>query len=237
MRPLIIAHRGASNLAPENTLASFRLAKELGADGIECDVQLTKDHKLVIAHDFFTDAHTGVKGDIYDMTFDELRQLDFGKWKSPEYEGEKIPTIEEVLDIGKDMKMMHIELKPYLDRDADFPERVVDAVVNAHMEDKVILTSFQYGLLGRIKEIRPEIRTAALFLNTESSLCPPTALWEDLGLTNGDPLLEELSGPQGLEKAVSIVENPDSVDEENGLLVRYLNDRLTADVICLLFAV
>ena len=228
MRPLIIAHRGASNLAPENTLASFRLAKELGADGIECDVQLTKDHKLVIAHDFFTDAHTGVKGDIYDMTFDELRQLDFGKWKSPEYEGEKIPTIEEVLDIGKDMKMMHIELKPYLDRDADFPERVIDAVVNAHMEDKVILTSFQYGLLGRIKEIRPEIRTAALFLNTESSLCPPTALWEDLGLTNGDPLLEELSGPQGLEKAVSIVENPDSVDEENGLLVRYLNDRLTA---------
>ena len=172
MRPLIIAHRGASNLAPENTLASFRLAKELGADGIECDVQLTKDHKLVIAHDFFTDAHTGVKGDIYDMTFDELRQLDFGKWKSPEYEGEKIPTIEEVLDIGKDMKMMHIELKPYLDRDADFPERVIDAVVNAHMEDKVILTSFQYGLLGRIKEIRPEIRTAALFLNTESSLCP-----------------------------------------------------------------
>ena len=149
MRPLIIAHRGASNLAPENTLASFRLAKELGADGIECDVQLTKDHKLVIAHDFFTDAHTGVKGDIYDMTFDELRQLDFGKWKSPEYEGEKIPTIEEVLDLGKDMKMMHIELKPYLDRDADFPERVIDAVVNAHMEDKVILTSFQYGLLGR----------------------------------------------------------------------------------------
>ena len=96
MRPLIIAHRGASNLAPENTLASFRLAKELGADGVECDVQLTKDHKLVIAHDFFTDAHTGVKGDIYDMTFDELRQLDFGKWKSPEYEGEKIPTIEAV---------------------------------------------------------------------------------------------------------------------------------------------
>ena len=153
MRPLIIAHRGASNLAPENTLASFRLAKELGADGFECDVQLTKDHKLVIAHDFFTDAHTGVKGDIYDMTFDELRQLDFGKWKSPEYEGEKIPTIEEVLDLGKDMKMMHIELKPYLDRDADFPERVIDAVVNAHMEDKVILTSFQYGLLGRIKDI------------------------------------------------------------------------------------
>ena len=137
MRPLIIAHRGASNLAPENTLASFRLAKELGADGFECDVQLTKDHKLVIAHDFFTDAHTGVKGDIYDMTFDELRQLDFGKWKSPEYEGERIPTIEEVLDLGKDMKMLHIELKPYLDRDADFPERVIDAADEADFNNAI----------------------------------------------------------------------------------------------------
>lgn len=228
MRPIIIAHRGASNLAPENTLASFKLAKRLGADGIECDVQLTKDHQLVIAHDFFTDEHTGVKGDIYDMTLDELRQLDFGKWKSPEYEGEKIPTLDEVLDVGKDMKMMHIELKPYLSRDADFPERVVEAVCNAHMEDKVILTSFQYGLLGRIKEIRPEIKTAALFLNTESSLCPPTVLWDDLGLTNDDPLVEQLSGPQGIETAAAIVENPGELEEENGLLVRYLNDRLTA---------
>ena len=152
MRPIIIAHRGASNLAPENTLAAFRLAKRLGADGIECDVQLTKDHQLVIAHDYFTDDHTGVKGDIYDMTLAELRQLDFGKWKSPEYEGEKIPTLDEVLEVGRDMKMLHIELKPYLDRDADFPERVVEAVCNAHMEDQVVLTSFQYGLLGRIKD-------------------------------------------------------------------------------------
>lgn len=228
MRPLIIAHRGASNLAPENTLASFRLAKELGADGIECDVQLTKDHKLVIAHDFFTDAHTGVKGDIYDMTFDELRQLDFGKWKSPEYEGEKIPTIEEVLDIGKDMKMMHIELKPYLDRDADFPERVIDAVVNAHMEDKVILTSFQYGLLGRIKEIPardPHRRPVS-----EHGVLPLPA-HSPVGRSGPDqrrPAAGRALRPAGLEKAVSIVENQDSVDEENGLLVRYLNDRLTA---------
>lgn len=148
MRPIIIAHRGASNPAPENTLAAFRLAKRLGADGIECDVQLTKDHQLVIAHDYFTDDHTGVKGDIYDMTLAELRQLDFGKWKSPEYEGEKIPTLDEVLEVGRDMKMLHIELKPYLDRDADFPERVVEAVCNAHMEDQVVLTSFQYGLAG-----------------------------------------------------------------------------------------
>ena len=74
----------------------------------------------------------------------------------------------------------------------------------------------------------PSVRLSAISPSIPTAKNISSALWEDLGLTNGDPLLEELSGPQGLEKAVSIVENPDSVDEENGLLVRYLNDRLTA---------
>ncbi|MBD8953043.1 MAG: radical SAM protein [Subdoligranulum sp.] len=77
MRPLIIAHRGASHLAPENTLTAFRLAKTLGADGFECDVQITRDRHLVVAHDYLTDLKTGVHGNIPDMDFDDLRQLDF----------------------------------------------------------------------------------------------------------------------------------------------------------------
>ena len=68
MRPLIIAHRGASHLAPENTLTAFRLAKTLGADGFECDVQITRDRHLVVAHDYLTDLKTGVHGNIPDMT-------------------------------------------------------------------------------------------------------------------------------------------------------------------------
>ena len=75
MRPLIIAHRGASHLAPENTLTAFRLAKTLGADGFECDVQITRDRHLVVAHDYLTDLKTGVHGNIPDMDFDDLRQL------------------------------------------------------------------------------------------------------------------------------------------------------------------
>ena len=109
MRPLIIAHRGASHLAPENTLTAFRLAKTLGADGFECDVQITRDRHLVVAHDYLTDLKTGVHGNIPDMDFDDLRQLDFGKWKSPEFAGEKIPTLEEVLDAAQDFRMVHIE--------------------------------------------------------------------------------------------------------------------------------
>lgn len=228
MRPIIIAHRGASHLAPENTMAAFRLAQRLGADGIEFDVQLTKDHKLVVVHDYLTDLYTGVKGHVYDMTLDELRQLDFGRKKSPEFEGQRIPTIEEVLALGRDMQMMHIELKPYLTRDADFVERVLEAVYHAGVEDKVILTSFQYGLLGEVKKLAPDIRTCALTLNVESQVFLPTALWEDLGLPQSDPLVEKLTGPHGLEEAAALVEGASALDEENSLLIRYLDDRLTA---------
>ena len=81
MTPEIIAHRGASYLAPENTLSAFRKAMEIGADGVEMDVQQTSDKKLVIHHDFVIDWHTDMRGQIYDMTEGELKALDFGSWK------------------------------------------------------------------------------------------------------------------------------------------------------------
>lgn len=227
-RPLIVGHRGASYLAPENTLVSFRTAKALGADGIEMDVQMTKDKKLVIAHDFVTDRVSNAHYDIFNTDLETLRQLDFGSWKSPDYAGEKIPTLEEVLEIGRDMKMMHIELKPYFDRDKDFVARVLDAVVNMGCEDKVVLTSFQYDLLRQIKEQMPEMRTAALFLNMESTHFPPPSLWEDLGLTNGDPMLEKLSSVQSLSEMAALVEDPDELDGENGPVFQYYRDRFLA---------
>ena len=91
MRPLIIAHRGASHLAPENTLTAFRLAKTLGADGFECDVQITRDRHLVVAHDYLTDLKTGVHGNIPDMDFDDLRQLVSEKWKSRSSRAKRSP--------------------------------------------------------------------------------------------------------------------------------------------------
>lgn len=227
-RPLIVGHRGASYLAPENTLVSFRTAKALGADGIEMDVQMTKDKKLVIAHDFVTDRVSNAHYDIFNTDLETLRQLDFGSWKSPDYAGEKIPTLEEVLEIGRDMKMMHIELKPYFNRDKDFVARVLDAVVNMGCEDKVVLTSFQYDLLRQIKEQMPEMRTAALFLNMESAHFPPPSLWEDLGLTNGDPMLEKLSSVQSLSEMAALVEDPDELDGENGPVFQYYRDRFLA---------
>ena len=78
--PQIIAHRGASYLAPENTLVAFRKAMEIGADGVEMDVQKTYDNELVIHHDYMVDMHTDISGQIYDLTMGELKALDFGCW-------------------------------------------------------------------------------------------------------------------------------------------------------------
>lgn len=226
MRPLIIAHRGASHLAPENTLTAFRLAKTLGADGFECDVQITRDRHLVVAHDYLTDLKTGVHGNIPDMDFDDLRQLDFGKWKSPEFAGEKIPTLEEVLEVAQDFRMIHIELKPYLDRDEEIVDRIIDAVLDAGLEEKAVLTSFEYGALRRVKERMPQMATCAMTLSPESQLSQPATFWEKLGLKKTDPLVEKLSSPQALSEAAALLEDPSSLDEENSVLIYYLKDRL-----------
>ena len=226
MRPLIIAHRGASHLAPENTLTAFRLAKTLGADGFECDVQITRDRHLVVAHDYLTDLKTGVHGNIPDMDFDDLRQLDFGKWKSPEFAGEKIPTLEEVLEVAQDFRMIHIELKPYFDRDEEIVDRVIDAVLDAGLEEKAVLTSFEYGTLRRVKERMPQMATCAMTLSPESQLIQPATFWEKLGLKKTDPLMEKLSSPQALSEAAALLEDPSSLDEENSILIYYLKDRL-----------
>ena len=94
MTPQIIAHRGASYLAPENTLTAFKKAMEIGADGVEMDVQQTIDAGLVIHHDYMIDLHTDISGKIYDMTMGDLKELDFGSWKDAIYQDEKIATLQ-----------------------------------------------------------------------------------------------------------------------------------------------
>ena len=113
-KTMIQAHAGASQLAPENTLAAFRAAKAAGADGFETDVRMTKDQCLVIHHDDSIDLTSDGQGNISDMTLAELKQLDFGAWFGPEFEGERILTLEECLSAAKDLdfEIVNLELKP-----------------------------------------------------------------------------------------------------------------------------
>ena len=195
--------------------------------------KITRDRHLVVAHDYLTDLKTGVHGNIPDMDFDDLRQLDFGKWKSPEFAGEKIPTLEEVLEVAQDFRMVHIELKPYFDRDEEIVDRVIDAVLDAGLEEKAVLTSFEYGTLRRVKERMPQMATCAMTLSPESQLSQPATFWEKLGLKKTDPLVEKLSSPQALSEAAALLEDPSSLDEENSILIYYLKDRL--DFLCSIY--
>ena len=125
MMPEIIAHRGASYLAPENTLTAFRKAMEIGADGVEMDVQQTGDKKLVIHHDFLIDWHTDMRGQIYDMTMEELKALDFGSWKDVSYKDERIATLQEALALCREMEgtVVQLELKATIDNEMCIRDR------------------------------------------------------------------------------------------------------------------
>ncbi|MGB1875094.1 MAG: glycerophosphodiester phosphodiesterase family protein, partial [Akkermansiaceae bacterium] len=109
--PLVIAHRGASAAAPENTLPAFQLAWQQGADGIEADFLLSKDGHIVCFHDKDTKRITGKKLLVKDATLAELRQLDVGAWKDARYAGTRIPTITEVLATVPEDKKCFIEIK------------------------------------------------------------------------------------------------------------------------------
>lgn len=232
MRPLIVAHRGASLLAPENTLAAFRAAQDAGADGVELDVQMTQDGQLIIAHDFITDRILNVHYDVFDTTFEALRKLDFGFWNGVDFSSERMPTLEESLDVCRNMKTIHVELKPYFDRDKDFVPRVLDTILDMGCENNVVITSFQQDLLRQVKEQMPQVKTNMLFMTFKSLYFPPPALWEELGLTNGedtsDPVLEKLAEVNSFQQVLDLVENPDELDGENGKIYQTLRDRVLA---------
>ena len=164
MTPQIIAHRGASYLAPENTLTAFKKAMEIGADGVEMDVQQTIDAGLVIHHDYMIDLHTDISGKIYDMTMGDLKELDFGSWKDAIYQDEKIATLQEAMELCKQMPecTVHLELKSTMDNDPDFVPRVLEVLRQTEMVEQVILVSFNHALLRQAKQLLPELRVGAL---------------------------------------------------------------------------
>lgn len=107
----VIAHRGASAYAPENTLAAFGLAHEMGADWFELDCTLTNDHEIIVIHDDTVDRTTDGSGRVRNLSLDHLKTLDAGSWKNPKYAGERLPTLGESLHFSKDRIGVYIEIK------------------------------------------------------------------------------------------------------------------------------
>ncbi len=108
----VIAHRGASAYAPENTLAAFALAAEMGADWFELDCTLTKDGEVIVIHDDTIDRTTGAEGVVAEMTLSELKRYDVGSWFDPKFAGERLPTLGEALDLAKEKRIgVYVEIK------------------------------------------------------------------------------------------------------------------------------
>lgn len=159
----IFAHRGASHYAPENTMEAFALAIEQGADGIELDVQLTKDGQVVVIHDEKIDRVSNGKGAVRDYTLKELRQFSF-HYKFPQFGKVRIPTLTEVLALLRPEKtMLNIELKTGVYWYPEIEQKVVDIVRESGMRQRVIYSSFNHYSVQRILELDPEAETAYLY--------------------------------------------------------------------------
>ncbi len=188
-RPLVIAHRGASALAPENTLAAFSLAIALGADGVEMDVQMSADGRPVVIHDARVSRTTNGAGTVSRLTLDQLQRLDAGSWferrlsrrprvramvgrisaeagaATPRYSGEPVPSLEDVLSLLKPagLERVYVELKGTPANQQTLLNSVLALVRKLGVDRATTLLSFDLGLVRRAKELASDVRTAALF--------------------------------------------------------------------------
>lgn len=159
---LNLAHRGASGHAPENTLAAFRLAREMGADGFEFDVQVTRDGVPVIIHDEALVRTTGATGYVFDTAFEEIRRLDAGSWYGEQFRGEKIPSLEEVFAEFGDL-VLNVELKnSYYDM-PQLEEKTIALIRQYGLERQVIVSSFHHKSMQQMHRLAPDIKTGLLY--------------------------------------------------------------------------
>ena len=159
------AHRGAAGHRPENTMVSFARALELGATGIETDVQMTKDGELVLIHDETLDRTGGVSLWIKDLTLAEVKSQDVGSWFHEDYRGETVPTLEQLLELVKDTDtIVNLELKTGVVMYPGIEAKVIEAVRRFGMEKRIIISSFNHYSLVECKKIAPEIRTGILYM-------------------------------------------------------------------------
>lgn len=163
---LIFGHRGAAGSYPENTMLSFQAAKKAGADGIELDIQMTKDGELVVIHDEKIDRTTNGTGYVKDVTLAEISRLDasyrFAHFKGSSY----IPTLKEVLGWASQQGafIVNIELKNGIIDYSQIEEKTIELIYKFNLQTKVIISSFNHYSLVRCKEISSEIETAILYM-------------------------------------------------------------------------
>ncbi len=164
-QPVIFAHRGASAHAPENTLAAFELALAQNADAIELDVKLSADGYAVVIHDSTVDRTTGSHGRVKDLSFQQLRSLDAGGFFSEKYQGEKIPSLEEVFEAVGNRTFINVELTNYTTPRDSLVETVCMLVKKFGLQKRVLFSSFFASNLSKTRAYLPEVPRGLLAFN------------------------------------------------------------------------
>jgi glycerophosphoryl diester phosphodiesterase len=168
---IVIAHRGASGLAPENTLASFAKAMEFNVDFIELDVHVSKDDSLIVMHDYNVERTTSGEGDIEDLTYSYIKTLDAGSEFKPEFKGEKVPTLDEVLKLSGGKTKVLIELKwPKDGLYKDLVKKVVECVRRNKAESWIVIQSFEISYLDEMHVLAPDLECQQLVFAPTSLL-------------------------------------------------------------------
>lgn len=176
---VVIAHRGASAYYPENTLSAFKGAIEMDADMIELDIMLSSDGVPVVFHDAKLNVHSNGQGLLSYHTLAELKALDVGSWFSDEFAGERIPTLQEVLDIAANKIALNIEIKTEAvsDKISGGVEEICLQLINdCGMQHHVLFSSFDYRAISHLKKLDPEIPVALLYNRRQSDGLSPAEL-------------------------------------------------------------
>jgi glycerophosphoryl diester phosphodiesterase len=218
MAPLVIAHRGDSAHRPENTLASFASALEVGADLVEFDVQLTRDGAVVVIHDATLERTTSGRGSVRALELAEVRAVSAGfpSRFGAAYAGERVPVLAEVLGLLRDRARVMVEIKPDSvteDADSGIEARTVEQVRRAGMEKDVALLSFSRRALLRCRDLAPEIARGHLFYRADPGevLAGARDVSTDLVMPEKGMLSEELrdrAREAGLKVATWVVDDP-----------------------------
>ena len=162
-RPLGVAHRGASRDAPENTLAAFRLALDLGARALECDARRSRDGYLVVMHDQAVDRTTDGRGTVESLTLDEIRRFDAGRWFGAQFAGERIPLLEEVLQLARGRAVVKLEIKNDPTPSAGIEQQIVDLVHRLGMAGEVLVMSFDHECIRTVHALAPHLATGIIY--------------------------------------------------------------------------
>ncbi len=219
----IIAHRGFSSMAPENTKAAFIAAIENGANSLEFDVQFSADGVPVVFHDFNLDRTTNAQGKLREKTLVELKKVDAGIWFNPKFAGEEILTLTEALEILKAIpQFLYFDLKSYSEWSQTEVEKLVEIVVNSEVKEKAVMTSFNDSLNEGVRAISGGVLNFGRLVGEQSNYQSQLTKAVEKGdrlisseyhILLENPALIEQTKSQGIDVVAWTVDNPEEFQQ------------------------